>query len=83
MPQYRLRLLRPHDQGSRVVELDFPSDEDAINVIRRHVKGPRMELWREERLIAQFEGAPPQAGPRGAGAHVQSGPIHRSAQAQP
>ena len=85
MPQYRLRLLRPHDHGDRLVELDFPSDEDAINAILRHVKGPRMELWRGERLIAKFEGAPPLAGPRGdgVGAQAQDGAIHRSTQAQP
>lgn len=89
MPQYRLRLLRPHDHRGRLVELDFPSDEDAISVIQRHVKGPCMELWRGERLIARFQGAPPLASPRGDGAgvqartQVQGGPIHRSPQAQP
>lgn len=59
MAHYRIRLIGRDERACRSVECDFASDDAAISVIQGHVRGPQMELWQGERLVAHFEATRP------------------------
>jgi hypothetical protein len=61
MPHYRIRLIGRGEHACRSVELELPSDDAAVTVIQSHVRGPAMELWEDERLVARFEAMSPPA----------------------
>jgi hypothetical protein len=54
MLSYRLYFIGLEGRISRVVELEWASDEDALRAVEAHVDGRPMELWQQARKIREF-----------------------------
>lgn len=55
MADYRLYFLDSAGHIVRREDLDFPTDQDAVEHARQYVNGTGLELWSRDRVVARLE----------------------------